>query len=931
MKVKVHTVELFCYKVWLVFFLRRAPLPLIGGEMDLVLVAVVFTAQFCSTAVQSMVINVTTPSGLQEHLCGTIGSDTELVLDFAVEHQFQPKKLCMINGMERVTIRGSNPLQASIISCGTGNLEHPKSGFGFSNTSRINISCIILKNCGCPLTRESLAMANDSQPFFSSNTAAALVLNHCRDVTLFCVTVTEYYGYAIVSVNTLGHSQFENVTVTFSTVLSLKDNDTSMTGDIGSGILLYYLDSDQVTPAFDNSTLDVVNAVIANNTHITGDSRCIPDLFSANTDEYPFLQVISASGVTVIYRQSEFNVVVSFVHAHFLWNLGSLAGGMLLLYLDTPHSSATKLEHHCKFFTNMILNQCQGAGLVAHVYLSSNVLPATKRNEPWVPLGITDSFFVNHVGIVPYTGDNRDKLHCSGAIYLSSFQQEAHDVGIIFDRVQFRANTAVITGACIYAETIFELYPGSYSLNITLRDVIASGNYQILVPMSESTIGLFTFINVRVVHVIGSAPNSSRYYNNSGSVIDVWGSNLHLEGWIVFWGNRGREGPALRLRDFSHIFLHPHACASFINNVAQGSGGAVFSEEEEVSDSVCRIQVINSTNVSMIFDGNIAIDGGGNAIKSSSIYNCRQLLMVGWSAPVTINQICVVRNNPPNGKNAISSTPIEILTCIKGNPIKDEDRLQASIEVYAGELFHMTIAAIDAANKTVATSISIAPGYRHNNHIHPLNWSLPAPQSTQLLEEGRCSEINLTILAQQDTCQNYDYQYCLGHLYFSLPDSLSNLQQTIVLYPCPAGFELNTTSGECECSDFIKELNSVLNFPFQCDIQTQSISIKETDYYWIGIVQLQNNSQMLGVAPSCPTGYCNYANPRQWISTDADNNSICLQSRGGLICGLCSGNLSVVFGSDLCQQCSNIWLTTIVLYATLGAALVALLFCLACN
>ncbi len=44
------------------------------------------------------------------------------------------------------------------------------------------------------------------------------------------------------------------------------------------------------------------------------------------------------------------------------------------------------------------------------------------------------------------------------------------------------------------------------------------------------------------------------------------------------------------------------------------------------------------------------------------------------------------------------------------------------------------------------------------------------------------------------------------------------------------------------------------------------------------------------------------------------------------MCGECMDGLSVVFGSDECHQCTNIWLLTLIVYATVGILLVLVLF-----
>ena len=53
---------------------------------------------------------------------------------------------------------------------------------------------------------------------------------------------------------------------------------------------------------------------------------------------------------------------------------------------------------------------------------------------------------------------------------------------------------------------------------------------------------------------------------------------------------------------------------------------------------------------------------------------------------------------------------------------------------------------------------------------------------------------------------------------------------------------------------------------------------------------------------------------------------LCSGGRTGILCGHCHGNYSVIFGSSQCQVCTDMWLITLVMFAVLGALLVAALF-----
>ena len=55
---------------------------------------------------------------------------------------------------------------------------------------------------------------------------------------------------------------------------------------------------------------------------------------------------------------------------------------------------------------------------------------------------------------------------------------------------------------------------------------------------------------------------------------------------------------------------------------------------------------------------------------------------------------------------------------------------------------------------------------------------------------------------------------------------------------------------------------------------------------------------------------------------------LCLYQREGTLCGRCSKELSVVFGSTECQHCSNAWIASVSVYLVTGPLLIYLLYAL---
>ena len=134
---------------------------------------------------------------------------------------------------------------------------------------------------------------------------------------------------------------------------------------------------------------------------------------------------------------------------------------------------------------------------------------------------------------------------------------------------------------------------------------------------------------------------------------------------------------------------------------------------------------------------------------------------------------------------------------------------------------------------------------------------------------------------------------------------------------CPPGFVV-TQQSICDCISLLASLQ------ITCDIDTGLISRPPDS--WIGIVGRSNdNTSVVGFSSPCPPDYCNPTLTKVNIS---DPDMICSGQRTGIVCSQCQSDLSIVFGSNSCQKCSDTWLSTIMLYTAAGIILVFLLFCL---
>ena len=151
-------------------------------------------------------------------------------------------------------------------------------------------------------------------------------------------------------------------------------------------------------------------------------------------------------------------------------------------------------------------------------------------------------------------------------------------------------------------------------------------------------------------------------------------------------------------------------------------------------------------------------------------------------------------------------------------------QIHGTLNKYPGETFTIRLAAVDAAERYVYSTIEVAVACKQSSKNCSNQFWLPKEQyEMEMLESSNktSTPINITIHSKSNNTVN-------GILIFSLPLYPATCTLQFKLLPCPLGFSLNTKSGNCECSKAfsqVKEFRRHSEIDIQCYITNQTIHI----------------------------------------------------------------------------------------------------------
>ena len=128
---------------------------------------------------------------------------------------------------------------------------------------------------------------------------------------------------------------------------------------------------------------------------------------------------------------------------------------------------------------------------------------------------------------------------------------------------------------------------------------------------------------------------------------------------------------------------------------------------------------------------------------------------------------------------------------------------------------------------------------------------------------------------------------------------------------CPPGFQLSMNEPICICAERLQQFTNT------CLVDSATVLRVHDAEFWVGYDNSDNSSGII-LHPHCPFDYCTLEEICLAVN---DSDKQCNHNRSGLLCGRCSGSLSLVLGSSRCLQCSNSYLALLAAFAFAGIVL----------
>ena len=809
-------------------------------------------------------------------------------------------------------------------------------GFAFINVTEVRIAKLKFSSCGAHFpskvtAEEKFVRPNDFKTKIPNMSNVTFYFLQTINVTISELVISNSTGAGLVGINMFGLSNI---------------SQTVFSGNTPKCLLLFLNI---------HSTSEVISPNILN---ITNSQMMFGKLTNV-------LQMYNATGLNITLAQTTYNVYIHIDNIKTYSNMNKKEwNGHLQFVIENWECQCSMIQAKNIVSTNMIRREdIIQVRLESKLHGSLPTCDCTKPAEEEYIMSISDSYFAG-MGIQVDANMNncytRIKLQnitvqnsTALALHISKMKSIkmqdmnfTHAAGIkiedsnitAFGRCQFIHNTGDTSIAAFFRSTISFHGDVKFIKNkVQGVAVITADNSTMRFQKTAElvanegrvggAIGLFSDSQL----VFREQSNVTFLRNcaqQNGGAILIDGSTIVMEpeATMQFIENEAYNGGALAFQNDATITLESNSQITFIKNHAQQNGGALYVEEPtlkfssyfKIKRAKCFIKLPQKlSSQAMMFSNNTAASAG------SSLYGGWVNLCTTGISTVSRNKIINVlfhfqEAQPKKTQlSRVSSNPTRVCMCIDDLP--DCNITEYNVTVYPGETFQIPAVAVGQRFGTVPFTVHS----RFSQTDSPPE--MKALQRTQKVR-GNCTNLIYTIASSHqieemiltvDKLDKLPAEYIAqSPVEKKLPLVLRNLHFHIQLNPCPLGFVLNISVCTCDPQLTHNRIN--------CSIDTQTVYRQSSK--WIRATFINTSQNGVLVHEHCPFDYCR---PDSFDLNLEHPDEQCAFHRSSILCGACQHNLSHVFGTSACRECSSLWaLLWVPVISLAGIALVVLLIVL---
>ena len=327
----------------------------------------------------------------------------------------------------------------------------------------------------------------------------------------------------------------------------------------------------------------------------------------------------------------------------------------------------------------------------------------------------------------------------------------------------------------------------------------------------------------------------------------------------------------------------------FSNNTAQGMGGAIFVNEVRYSTFVYIFSTFK--NFTPIFQNNSALVSGDNiynGIYHGSIASSYEFLNIVNCQNISFSKY-------------VTSSPLGVCVCSNDSTVNCNNRSLDGI-IYPGQSITLSLVTVGACGG-ISPSVLVTSDTQSIEVVH-------ADINQETLKS--CKNFTYTINKKEKGQNQGSFQIGIRKSAANVGLKNAYISMSVRLMQCPLG--LRVVSGSCECGDIIGAVNGT-----HCDINKSPHHISRSGNNWL---YYSDEHQCVVAYTNCPFDYCDSSTVQLSLN---ESDLQCTNGRSGILCGGCQPGLSLMLGSNKCQNCSYKYTSLMVAFILAGIVLVVFL------